>query len=92
MPLPACLDEAGLRELEPKCADRESSASRRTVRQMREESQHNKKVYMCNCTIWGLANLVRCAIEAGVTPETRFPDARRRQCLLALRRRATPVS
>ena len=92
MPLPAYDDEAGLRDLEPKCADRESPAARRTVRQLREESQYNKVAYMCNCAIWGLANLVRCAIEAGVTPETRFPDARRRQCLLALRRRATPVS
>jgi ankyrin repeat protein len=72
MPLPT--SEAGLRELEPKCADRESPAARRTVRQLREEPQHNKMAYMCNCTLWGLANLARCAIEAGVSPDVRYPS------------------
>jgi ankyrin repeat protein len=70
MPLPST--EAGLHELEPKCADRESPAARRTVRQLREESQHYKVAYLCNCVILGLANLVRCATEAGVSPDLRF--------------------
>jgi hypothetical protein len=74
MPLPACNDEAGLRELEPKCADRESPAARRTVRQLREESQQYKMATMCNCTLDGLPNLVRCATEAGVSADTIFPD------------------
>jgi hypothetical protein len=73
MPLPDCLDKAGLRELEQKCADRESPAARRTVRQLREESQHDKVTYVQNCTLWGLANLVRCATEAGVSADTRHP-------------------
>ena len=72
MPLP--IDEAGWRELEPKCADRESPAARRTVRQLREEPQRTKLAYMCNCVILGLANLVRCATEAGVSANTLFPS------------------
>jgi hypothetical protein len=74
MPLPPATTRLrGLRELEPKCADRESPAARRTVRQLREESQHNKEAYTRNCTIFGLPNLVRCATEAGVSADTRFP-------------------
>jgi hypothetical protein len=61
MPLPASNDKAGLRELEPKCADRESPAARCTVRQLREQSMAYREVLVCNCTLLGFANLVRCA-------------------------------
>jgi hypothetical protein len=74
MPLPAIAsDEAGLRQLEPKCADQESPAARRTVRQLVQTTQAYREAIMLNCTMWGLANLVRCATEAGVSPDLIFP-------------------
>jgi len=73
MPLPHCNDEAGLRELEPKCADRESPAARRTVRQLLERPQVYRMGHTMFCVLYGLANLVRCGIEAGVSPNTRIP-------------------
>jgi ankyrin repeat protein len=37
---------------------------------------------MCNCTLWGLANLVRCATEAGVSVDSRFPDTSQEPVLI----------
>ena len=71
MPLPACDDEAALRALEPKCADQESPAARRTVRQLREASQAYREAFMINCANLGLTHLVRCATEAGMPPDLR---------------------
>jgi ankyrin repeat protein len=74
MPLPHFADEAALRELEPKCADRESSAARPAVRQLLLATQAYREALTINCTLWGLPNLVRCATEAGVSPDLRFTE------------------
>jgi ankyrin repeat protein len=71
MPLPTT--EAGLRELELKCADRESPVSRRTVRQLLELALAEHEALM-DLLIDGLANLVRCATEAGVAPNLCSPE------------------
>jgi len=91
MPLPACNDEAGLRELDPKCADRESSTARRTVRQLLQQSVAYRELLTCNCTILGLANLVRCATE-GASRQTCALKTIKSQCLSGLLKRATRVS
>jgi hypothetical protein len=63
--------EAGMRELEPKCESREAAASKRTVTRLREESPGFRESFIINCSILGLANLARCAIEAQASPNTR---------------------
>jgi hypothetical protein len=64
-------DEAGLRELEQKCESREAAASKRTVTRLQAKPPGYREGFIINCCIYGLANLVRCAIEASVSPNTR---------------------
>jgi ankyrin repeat protein len=65
------LDEASLRELEPKCESREAAASKRTVTRLQAQSRAFREAFIITCCMDGLANLTRCAIEARVSPNTR---------------------
>ena len=71
MPLPS--DEAGFRSLEPKCASPSSSDSKRTVVQLSSLSLESlvKKNILVNAVLWGLPNIVRCALEAKISPNSR---------------------
>ena len=60
-----------MRELEQKCESREAAASKRTVTRLQAQSPGFREAFIKNCSIYGLANLARCAIEAGVSPNTR---------------------
>jgi hypothetical protein len=65
------LDEAGMRELEPKCESREAAASKRTVTRLQALPPGFREGFIINCSFLGLANLARCAIEAQVSPNLR---------------------
>ena len=82
MPLPACDDEAGMLALEPKCASPSSSESRRTVLELSGLPAEHKSGYFWNAVIDGLSNLVRCALEAKFSPNTRSGSALDRPVLV----------
>jgi hypothetical protein len=63
--------EADAREMEQKCESREAAASKRTVMRLRGESPGYRERFIVNCSVFGHANLARCAIEARVSPNTR---------------------
>ena len=67
-------DEAAMRALDRKCPDPKSVVSKRTVRHLSAESLECKEVFLGNSCIDGLGNLVRCALEAQVSPNTRVED------------------
>ena len=76
MPLPDCGDKAAMRALDPKCASRNSADSGRTVAQLAEQSVAYTTVFCTNSCIWDLGNLVRCALEAKISADTRTPEAK----------------
>ena len=61
-------DEAALRALDRQCAVANSVVSERTVRQIAAAPLEYKEAVLINTTIWGLGNLVRCALEAQASP------------------------
>ena len=63
-------NEAVLRTLEPKCSNPKSPTSKRIVVQLRTQPQMYKTIVLTLCTTLGLGNLVRCAMEAHVSPDT----------------------
>ena len=69
------LDEAGFRALDPKCASPHSLDSKRTVAQLSEETDVYKSAFLHNTVHLGLPNLVRCALEAKISANTRRGDA-----------------
>ena len=69
------IDEASLRALEVKCARRDSEASRRAVKQLSEQTLARKGCFLHNAVVLHLPELVRCALEAGVSPDTRLEDS-----------------
>ena len=71
MSLPVTSNEAALRALDRKCEKPDSAVYKRTVKQLaaRLETTYPTS-FLNNSTAWGLGNLVRCALEAGVSPET----------------------
>ena len=75
--------EAEYRALDAKCAEPESPSSKRAwcVAQLSAQPPAYKAAFLMNSTIWGLANLVRCALEAGVSPDSRRGDGRREPCV-----------
>jgi ankyrin repeat protein len=70
MSLPDFGNEAALRALDRKCAAPDSVVSKRTVRQLAAQPLDYNEKFLRSCTIYGLGNLVRCALEAGVSPDT----------------------
>jgi ankyrin repeat protein len=72
MSLPSSTDdEAGFRALEPRCASPHSADSKRSVAQLSGLSQASVEVFLMKAVMWGLPNLVRCALEAGVSANYR---------------------
>ena len=71
MPLPEYDDKVGNRALEPKCASPTSSASKNTVAQLSELPPELKAGFLVNTVIWGLPNLVRCALQAKISANSR---------------------
>jgi ankyrin repeat protein len=69
MSLPRFDDEAAMRALDRKCAAPDSVVSKRTVRQLSVASLQYKEAFLNNNTLDGLGNLVRCALEAGMSPD-----------------------
>jgi ankyrin repeat protein len=70
MSLPRFDDEVVLRALDRKCAAPDSVVSKRTVRQLAAQPVDYQKVFLAIGAFWGQGNLVRCALEAGVSPDT----------------------
>jgi ankyrin repeat protein len=70
MSLPRATDEAAMRALDRKCAVPDSVASKRTVRQLAAQPLALKEVFFAKSSVAGLGNLVRSALEAGVSPDT----------------------
>ena len=60
--------EAGLRARELRCASPHSSYSKRTVALLSGQSEACKEDFLYVLVFWGLPNLVRCALEAGISP------------------------
>jgi hypothetical protein len=56
-----------MRELEPKCESREAAASKRTVTRLQAQPPGFRELFIVLCSVYGLANLARCAIEAGAS-------------------------
>ena len=68
-------DDASLRALDPKCGNPKSSDSRRTVVKLaNHESLEFKAAYMHSAVYLGLSNLVRCALTAKISPDTRWDE------------------
>ena len=85
-------DEAEFRALDRKCADPNSIVSKRIVRQLAAESLEYKEMILNNSCIWGLGNLVRCALEAQVSPDLMVGETRGTPVLvLAATYGATPA-
>jgi ankyrin repeat protein len=70
MSLPQIDDKAAMRALDRKCAVPDSVVSKRTVRQLAALPLECKERFLKNFIVAGLGNLVRCALEAGVSPDT----------------------
>ena len=91
--LPACGDETAMRALDAKCENRHAHASTRTVVQLSKLSLATKKDYLMNSLLWDLPYLVRCLIEAELSPDARVGGrngtalhvAARNECTRALR-------
>ena len=75
MPLPHPIDVAALRSLDQQCAVPDSVVSRRTVAQLAVMSPEYKQACMISSTERLLENLDRCALEAGVSPDTTASDS-----------------
>ena len=71
MPLPSYADEAGWRALDAKCANFFSSTSKNTVAQLSVLPPTHKVMYLGEAVAWGLPNLVRCALEAKISANSR---------------------
>ena len=68
--------------LEPKCASPHSSDSKRAVAQLSEQSEAYKASFLWNAVVDGLSNLVRCALEAKISANTRSGDDLNRPVLV----------
>jgi ankyrin repeat protein len=66
--------EAALRSLDPECAVPNSGASRRIVAELAAQPLAFRTSYLRQSARLGLGNLVRCALEAGVSPDTTSRD------------------
>ena len=60
-----------MRALDPKCASSHSSVSKRVVAQLSAQSAACQASFFNNSCIWGLGNLVRCGLEAKISPDTK---------------------
>ena len=89
MSLPRTDDEAALRALNRKCADPKSLHAKRFLGQLSAQSLAYKTFILNSSCVWGLGNLVRCALEAQVSPETRTLDVP--VLVLAAHHGATPA-
>ena len=76
------VDEAGFRALEPKCANPTSSGSKRTVAQLSGRQLAFKEEFLDRAVYWGLPYLVRCALEAKISANTRSSCALKRPVLV----------
>ena len=74
MSLPSPDDEAALRALDAKCAKPDSVISKRTVAQIAAASAPHKRWLLHNSAVMGLGHLVRCALEAKMSPDTLTGD------------------
>ena len=72
--LPSYGDEAGLHALDAKCENRHSHASTRSVVQLSKLSLSTKEDYLMNSLLWDLPHLVRCLIEAELSPDARVGE------------------
>jgi ankyrin repeat protein len=68
-------DEAALRALDLQCADKDSDVSKEIVNKLAKQTVDCKTSLLINCSYWGLGNLVRCLLEAGVSPDTMKGDS-----------------
>ena len=66
-----------MRALESKCASPHSSDSKRTVAQLLEKPVAYREDFIDYAVHWGLSNLVRCALEAKISANTRGGGAAR---------------
>ena len=71
MPLPSYADEAGWRALDAKCANFFSSTSKNTVARLSVLPPTHRGMCLGEAVAWGLPNLVRCALEAKISANSR---------------------
>jgi ankyrin repeat protein len=69
MSLPCTSDAAAMRALDKKCA-KPSVHTKRYVKLLSEAPLDYKRSFLVNSTLGGMAHLVRCALEAGTSPDT----------------------
>ena len=67
----------GMREADAVCGDPHSPASKRLVVQLSEDTLETKEAILFGAVERGLSNIVRCALEAKVSPNTRGSDVDR---------------
>ena len=72
-----------MRALEAKCVSPTSSASKNTVAQLYSLSAELKVFYFVNAVLLSLPNIMRCALEAKISANTRSPDPLNRPVLVA---------
>ena len=70
-----------MRALDVKCAST-SAASKNTVAQLCEQPLARKVGYLCSAVLLCLPNIVRCALEAKISANTRSPDALKQPVLV----------
>ena len=63
-------DEAAYRAQDRKCADPKSPVTKHIVSRLAAQPPEYQRKFLINSTVWGLGNLVRCALEAQLSPDT----------------------
>ena len=63
-----------MRALDRKLSVPDSVVSKRIVAQLAAETLLYKAEFLENCCVWGLGNLVRCALEAQMSPDTKAEE------------------
>ena len=82
MSLPRCNDEAALRAVDRKLSAPDSVFSKSFVAQLASQSLEYKEGFLINSVMRNLVNLVRCALEAQVSADTKTPEEKDSTLLL----------
>jgi ankyrin repeat protein len=72
MPLPTVEEEAVLGALDEKCSSPHSASSKRLVQQLLSSTLEEKEHTLLTAALLDLPNLVRCALEAHTSPDTKL--------------------
>ena len=67
-------NKAEARALDTKCASFHSAVSKRIAAQLEKQNQEYKVDFLTRSTMWDLGNLVRCALEAKISADTKTDE------------------